>query len=164
MSAVITMGVTALRWTTAKRASVCKAFPIRCCASGSASQSSRWTRRCMPRSWSPGTRNAVQGVENFSRRRSTTACIARPVQRSERGKAKGHGRGKSGGMCRKSSVQNSRKYKGFERRSAGWQGVYTFCTENGLYFFYINAEKAGCSGHKWQPRPAFFVELFTFLW
>ena len=103
-----------------------KAFPIRCCASGSAPPSSRWTRRCMPRSWSAGTRNAVPGVENFSRRRSTTACIARPVQRSERGKAKGHGRGKSGGMCRKSSVQNPCKYWGFERRSAGWQGVYTF--------------------------------------
>lgn len=159
MSAVIIMGVTALRWTTAKRASVYKAFPIRCCASGSAPPSSHWTRRCMPRSWSAGTRNAVPDVENFSRRRSTTACIARPVQRSESGKAKGHGREKSGGMYRKSSLQNPCKYRGFKRRSAGWQGVYTFYPENRLYFFYMNEKKHRARRPLMATAPGAFVEL-----
>ena len=57
MSAATTVTETASCWTMGRNVSVCRVFPIRCCAGGSRWPSCRWTRPCAPRSPKAGTRS-----------------------------------------------------------------------------------------------------------
>ena len=50
MSAATTVTETASCWTMERNMSVCRAFPIRCCAGGLRWPSCRWTRPYVPRS------------------------------------------------------------------------------------------------------------------
>ena len=81
MSAATTVTETASCWTMGRNVSVCRVFPIRCCAGGSRWPSCRWTRPCAPRSPKAGTRsNAAPSAGRRLRPTPTGPNTARIVR------------------------------------------------------------------------------------
>jgi len=87
------------------------------------------------------------------------ACVEKRRRESKRTWAR-----KNGDMCRKSSVQKPCKYRSFERWPVGWQGVYTFPPENGLYFFYKNAKKSRARRPRMATAPGVKMDLLIILY
>ena len=106
MSAATMIAGIAYAWTTVRNVSVLKVLPIRWCAAGSVPPSSRWTLACPPPCF-------LYILANSGGAGSAEGCLPLPgtmrftvplVPQTGPNGASERGHGKSGLMCRKSTL------------------------------------------------------------
>ena len=106
MSAATMIAGIAYSWTTARNVSVLKVLPIRLCAAGSVPPSSRWTLVCAPLCFRRLLANSggAGSAEGRLPLPGTTRFTAPLVPQTGPNGASERGHGKSGLMCRKSTL------------------------------------------------------------